>query len=95
MDVRKVWRAQVIDQYIWDRRVVELPGKPARLRVVLEVLAEEFEPGQEYSEAMVNLMLGRWHPDSALLRRHLIDSGLLERTDRVYRRASEKDTPIA
>ena len=43
------------------------------------MLAQEFEPGERYSEAMVNLMLGKWYADTAALRRYLVDEGFLDR----------------
>ena len=45
--------------------------------MVLDWLAQEFEPGRRYSEAMVNLILGQRHPDTAALRRYLVDDEFL------------------
>ena len=36
---------------------------------------------------MVNLMLGRWHPDTAALRRYLVDEEFLDRAAGEYWRA--------
>jgi hypothetical protein len=36
---------------------------------------------------MVNLMLGKFHPDTAALRRYLVDDGFLERERGEYWRA--------
>lgn len=47
--------------------------------MVLELLAQELEPGRRYTDAMVNLILGRWHADAAALRRYLVDEGFLDR----------------
>jgi hypothetical protein len=47
--------------------------------VVLDWLAQDFEPGRRYTERMVNLILGRRHPDTAALRRYLVDHELLAR----------------
>ena len=33
---------------------------------------------------MVNLMLGKWHADTAALRRYLVDEGFLDRESGVY-----------
>ena len=54
---------------------------------MLERLAQEFEPGERYSEAAVNLGLGRWHADTAALRRYLVDEGLLTRAEGLYWRS--------
>jgi hypothetical protein len=55
--------------------------------VVLDLLAQEFEPGRRYPERTVNLMLGRWHDDTAALRRHLVDEGFLDRAQGEYWRS--------
>jgi hypothetical protein len=36
---------------------------------------------------MVNLTLGKRHPDTAMLRRYLVDEGLLDRADGEYWRS--------
>ena len=51
------------------------------------MLAQEFEPGRRYSEPMVNLMLGKWHEDTAALRRYLVDEGFLDREAGEYWRS--------
>jgi hypothetical protein len=50
-------------------------------REVLEYLAAKFEKGRHYSEREVNALLNRHHTfgDPALLRRELIEAGLLVR----------------
>ena len=60
-----------------------LPRKPAKQLLVLNFLASKFEAGQVYGEKEVNEILNENHNfnDSALLRRELIEKGLLERTD--------------
>jgi hypothetical protein len=63
---------------------------------VLDWLAQRFEPGRRYSEAMVNLSLGQVHPDTAALRRYLVDDGFLSRDHGEYWRTGGRvdvDTP--
>jgi len=69
-----------------------LPGSDedmerAKRLVILDLLAQEFEPGQTYPEAQVNTMLQRFHPDYAALRRYLVENGFLTREDSVYWRS--------
>lgn len=64
---------------------------PTRLRkrlVVLDHLAQQFEPGQHYPEAEVNARLRPFHPDVAALRRYLVEEGFLDRGNGEYWRAS-------
>jgi hypothetical protein len=79
-------RDAVLQSFIRDGRLTIFPTVPAKFLVVLEYLVNSFEPGQSYSEAEVNEILNRWHPDHATLRRRLVDARLLTRTDAIYRR---------
>jgi hypothetical protein len=79
--------ARVLRAFVVDGRLQSIPVAPAKRRVVLDWLAQEFEPGRRYSEQMVNLTLGQRHPDTAALRRYLVDDGFLERAGGQYWRA--------
>ena len=48
--------------------------------------AERFERSREYPEAEVNSLLLSAHDDVALLRRYLVDAGVLTRAHGRYRR---------
>ncbi len=52
--------------------------------MVLERLAQEFQPGIRYPERQVNFMLQLFHPDYAALRRYLVDEGFLTRAEGMY-----------
>jgi hypothetical protein len=77
----------VLSRFVRDGRLTSIPSTRTKRLVVLELLAQEFEPGRRYSESMVNLILGRWHPDTAALRRYLVDEGYLDRAAGEYWRA--------
>jgi len=57
----------------------QLPGQPGKLRVVLDYVLGHFEPGRDYSEREVNMILRRLHEDVAGLRRDLVDRDMLKR----------------
>lgn len=80
-------RDAVLRGFIRDGTLTVMPTVAAKLRIVLEYIAESFRPGQDYPERTVNEMLNRWHPDHAMLRRHLVEAGLVARDDGIYRRA--------
>ena len=62
-----------------DGRIVSVPTKRRALVLVLiEVLAAP-DADRVYVEKQLNVILGEFHPDFALLRRELIDYRLLER----------------
>jgi hypothetical protein len=70
-----------------DGRLHTIPTKHTKLLVVLDHLAQSFEPGQSYAEAEVNDILNRFHPDHAALRRYLVDEQFLTRQDGRYWRS--------
>jgi len=70
-----------------DGRLHTIPTKHAKLLVVLDFLAQSFEPGVRYPEAQVNEILTEFHPDYAALRRYLVENGFLDRSDNVYWRS--------
>lgn len=76
--------AKVLRAFVRDGRLLSIPTARMKRLVVLDRLAQEFEPGRRYPEPTVNLVLGRWHADTAALRRYLVDEGFLDRADGQY-----------
>jgi hypothetical protein len=70
-----------------DGRLRSIPSKHSKLLVVLDHLAQEFEPGRTYPESEVNETLKAFHPDFAALRRHLVENGFMTREDNRYWRS--------
>ncbi len=68
-------------------RLTSLPAKHAQRLVVLDRLAQLFEPGERYAETEVNARLRSAHDDVAALRRYLVDEGFLSREGGVYWRS--------
>jgi hypothetical protein len=64
-----------------DGRLTAWPRKYSRKLVAAQYLAGHFAPGRIYTEAQVNDILEDWHTfnDAAVLRRFLIDLGILQR----------------
>lgn len=62
-----------------DGTIKQIPLQAGKLRVILDYLVAAFTPGVDYTEKEVNTILRRFHPDTAGLRRDLIDAGLLAR----------------
>jgi hypothetical protein len=72
---------QVLRRFIHKGRLLAIPAAYSKRLVVLDHLAGLFEPGRRYPEPEVNELLGRYHPDYAMLRRYLVDDGFLDRAD--------------
>jgi hypothetical protein len=75
--------------YIRNGRITALPAKLARRRMLLDLVAQAFEPGRRYPEPAVDEILKAVFDDHAALRRYLVDEDFLSRTpDGVYWRSA-------
>jgi len=78
-------------------RLQRWPTRQSEQIVVLWVLWSQLPDGTRMDEAEFSSLLVRWHDfdDYALLRRGLIDLGLVQRTQTgsIYRKASRDDMP--
>jgi ArsR family transcriptional regulator, arsenate/arsenite/antimonite-responsive transcriptional repressor len=83
------YRKKVLDTFFKFGRLVQIPAQQKKFQVILERLAEEFEPGHRYSEREVNQVLLEFHDDVASLRRGMIEVGLMQREKSVYWRVPE------
>jgi hypothetical protein len=68
-------------------RLVDMPTRRAKRLVVLDHVAQRFEPGRRYGWREVDEVLHEVHDDHAALRRYLVDEGFLTREDDVYWRS--------
>ncbi len=79
-----------IDLDAYDRKVIEnftngqgkikvFPAQRKKMEAILRYVLRAFEPGVRYSEKQVNDILGRYNPDTATLRRELVDYKMLMR----------------
>ncbi|MDH3753263.1 MAG: DUF2087 domain-containing protein [Acidimicrobiia bacterium] len=78
---------QVVERSVVDGRLVHLPRKRSKRLLVLDHLAQVFEPGARYSEREVNTALRAFDDDVAALRRYLVDEGFLDRSGGSYWRS--------
>lgn len=76
--------ARALRAFLRKGRLVSIPVSRSKRLVLLDLIAQDFEPGQRYSEREVNATIRRWHDDTAALRRYLVDESFLERDDGVY-----------
>jgi hypothetical protein len=68
-------------------RLRTIPARRAKRLIVLDHLAQRFEPGERFEESEVNRRLRDVHADVATLRRQLVDDGFLTRDRGVYWRS--------
>lgn len=66
--------------FVRDGRITVLPAKRTRRRLLLDQVAQAFEPGRTYPEAEVDQILKTVFDDHCALRRYLIDEQFMSRT---------------
>ena len=76
--------ARTLSRFFTGSRLKQIPSSRSKRLIVLERLAQEFEPGRRYQEKEVNFTLQLFHADYAALRRYLVDEEFMSRADGVY-----------
>jgi hypothetical protein len=78
--------SEQIDQFFRaDGTLVSIPVKLNKKLAVLHHIAAELSPDTKYPEKQLNEIIAKFHPDTAAIRRHLIEYGILERnSESVY-----------
>ncbi len=66
-------------RFFRNSRLVAMPVKRRNVRTALSVIVDDFEPGRSYTEEEVNAIVLRYHNDYCVLRRALVNEGVLER----------------
>lgn len=79
--------------FVRDGQITVMPARRARRLLLLNAIAQAFEPGARYPERQVSLFLGALHPDYAALRRYLVDDDFLSRSGGDYWRSGGTVAP--
>ena len=74
-DVRKVLKAYLNA----DGTLKQIPMEKKKMLVILNFIVDVFEFDATYTEKEVNTILRRFNPDTAALRRYLVDHGFMAR----------------
>lgn len=82
----EAYRKKVIDSFFEYGKLKSIPAQRKKERIVLEHIAESFEPGREYSEREVNLIIADFHDDFCQIRRDMVGEKLLKRENGIYTR---------
>ncbi len=65
--------------FIRDGRITVVPANRTRRRLLLDQVAQAFEPGRKYPEAVVDEILKSVFDDHCALRRYLVDEAFMSR----------------
>ncbi len=69
-----------IDQFFRpDGTLISIPVKLHKKLAVLRHIASELSPDTKYPEKHLNEIISKFHPDTAALRRYMIEYGILKR----------------
>jgi hypothetical protein len=81
--------------FVRDGRIATIPARLARRRLLLDSVAQGFEPGVRYPERVVSSFLAQLYDDHAALRRYLVDEEFLSRDHGEYWRSAGTVSPRA
>lgn len=89
----EAYRQKVLKTFFQYGKLKSIPTQKKKERIVLEELVKSFEPGREYTEREVNIILADFHDDFCTLRRDMIGEKLMTRDHQLYRRADADMQP--
>lgn len=78
------YRQKVIDAFFEYGKLKSIPSQRKKERIVLEVIADKFEPDRVYTEKEVNLLIADFYDDFCTIRRDMIAEKLLDRNASGY-----------
>jgi ArsR family transcriptional regulator len=79
------YRNKVLASFFQRGRLKSIPAQRKKRQIILEKIVESFEPDREYTEREINIILVEFHDDVVTLRRGLIEFGLMERQNGIYK----------
>ena len=78
------YRQKVIESFFEYGKLKSIPAQRKKERIILEVIAEQFDFDCTYTEREVNLIIADFHDDFCTIRRDMIAEKLLERENGSY-----------
>lgn len=90
VDREAAYRQKVLDSFLVNGRLVSLPSQQKKREIVLEKLAERFDPDSTYTEREVNVVILDYYDDFCTVRREMVGLGLMERDHGIYRRVRKE-----
>ncbi len=84
-DAHAMLREKVLKAYFRDGVCFRLPVQNKKRWIVYEEVIRLIEPGRDYSEKELNAVITRIHEDYCLIRRELVEEGVLQRSSGIYR----------
>lgn len=79
------YREKVLSFFFKHGRLHKIPSQLKKQRIILDHIAQEFEPDRDYEEMEVNRILVDFNDDVAWLRRSLVEHKIMSRTNGIFR----------
>ncbi len=83
------YRKKVIENFFEYGKLKSIPVQRKKRVIVLEEMLKAFEPGKEYTEREVNIIIADFNDDFCTLRREFIIEKMLTRQDGIYKTTKE------
>lgn len=85
--------AETLGRFFDGDRLERIPSNATKRRLVLEKIAQSFEPGRRYDERDVSFMIQLIYQDYAAIRRYMVEDGFMDRADGSYWRTGGRYAP--
>ncbi|MEM7114152.1 MAG: metalloregulator ArsR/SmtB family transcription factor [Chloroflexota bacterium] len=79
------YRQKVLQIFFRNGRLRKIPAQLKKQQIILEQIAQEFEPDRAYEERELNRLLVDFNDDVAWLRRALVEHNFMTRERGIYR----------
>ena len=82
----EAYRRKVIDAFFEYGKLKSIPSQRKKELIVLQEIAKSFEPGRDYTEREINIIIADFHDDFCTIRRDMIAEHILVRENSIYRK---------
>ena len=82
----EAYRKKVLDAFFEYGKLKSIPAQRKKELIVLKEIAKSFEPGRDYTEREVNIIIADFHDDFCTIRRDMISEHILVRDKGMYRK---------
>jgi len=84
-DKTETLRKKVLETYFREGRIVQLPTQNKKRWIVYQEIIKLFNEGISYTEKEINELIKSVYDDYCIIRRELVDEGVLHRENGIYR----------
>lgn len=83
-DRSEILRQKVLKTYFSEGKITRLPSQNKKRWIVYQEIIKLFQAGRTYSEKEMNETIMQLYDDYCMVRRELVDEGVLSRQDGIY-----------